>query len=166
VFFPTGYPDRSLPDQGLVQIQQEVLKQTADGFKKYPEYDADAKLKVVGNTDGRGSNARNMPLSQRAESVKQYLQSLGIPEGKIESVAQGKDHPLDTDTVKALHEQNPNKATESLGNFQDLVWAYNRQVDIVLQPKGEESTQYYPGTAPRLSCCSAENGRIRPRSSL
>jgi len=120
-----------------------------DGFKKYLEYDADAKLKVVGNTDERDSNARNMPLSQRrADSVKQYLQSLGIPEGKIETVAQGKDHPLAADTVKALHEQNPNKPTESLGNFQDLVWAYNRRVDIVLQPKGEQSTQYYPGTAP------------------
>ena len=149
VFFPTGYPDQSHPDQGLGQSQQEVLKQAVDGFKKYLEYDADAKLKVVGNTDERDSNARNMPLSQRrADSVKQYLQSLGIPEGKIETVAQGKDHPLAADTGKTLHEQNPNKPTESLGNFQDLVWAYNRRVDIVLQPKGEPSTQYYPGSAP------------------
>ena len=149
VFFPTGYPDQSHPDQGLVQSQQEVLKQAVDGFKKYLEYDADAKLQVVGNTDERDSKARNMPLSQRrADSVKQYLQSLGIPEGKIETVAQGKDHPLGADTVKELHEQNPNKPTKSLGNFQDLVWAYNRRVDIVLQPKGEQSTQYYPGTAP------------------
>ena len=120
-----------------------------DGFKKYLEYDADAKLTIVGNTDERDSKARNMTLSQRrADSVKQYLQSLGIPEGKIETVAQGKDHPLHADTVKALHAQNPNKPTKSLGNFQDLVWAYNRRVDIVLQPKGEQSTQYYPGTAP------------------
>jgi flagellar motor protein MotB len=149
VFFPTGYPDESHPDQGLVQSQQDLLKQTADGFKKYLEYDPDAKLKVVGNTDERDANARNMPLSQRrADSVRQYLQSLGIPEDKIETVAQGKDHPLDADTVKALHEQNPNKPTQSLEDFQDLVWAYNRRVDIVLQPKGEQSTQYYPGTAP------------------
>jgi outer membrane protein OmpA-like peptidoglycan-associated protein len=149
VFFPTGYPDQNHPDQGLVQSQQEVLKQAVDGFKKYLEYDADAKLTIVGNTDERDSKARNMTLSQRrADSVKQYLQSLGIAEGKIETVAQGKGHPLDADTVKALHAQNPNKPTKSLGNFQDLVWAYNRRVDIVLQPKGEQSTQYYPGTAP------------------
>jgi hypothetical protein len=80
--------------------------------------------------------------------VKQYLTSLGIPESKIETVAQGKEQPLDADTVKSLHEQNPNKTPESLGSFQELVWAYNRRVDLVLQPKGTQSTQFYPGTAP------------------
>jgi hypothetical protein len=149
VFFPTGFPDQRHPDVGLVQSQQDVLLQTAEGFKKYLEYDPDAKLSVVGNTDERDSDARNMPLSQRrADSVKQYLESQGIPDAKIETVAQGKDHPLGADTVRTLHDQNPNQAPESLGSFQDLLWAYNRRVDIVLLPKGQQSTQYYPGTAP------------------
>jgi hypothetical protein len=73
---------------------------------------------------------------------------VGIPESKIETVAQGKEHPLDNATIKSLHEQNPNKAPKSLGSFQDLVWAYNRRVDLVLQPKGTQSTQFYPDTAP------------------
>jgi hypothetical protein len=73
---------------------------------------------------------------------------LGIPESKIETVAQGKEHPLDAASVKSLHEQNPNKSPKSLGSFQDLVWAYNRRVDLVLQPKGTHSTQFYPDTVP------------------
>jgi hypothetical protein len=79
--------------------------------------------------------------------VRQYLESLGIPDNKIETIAQGKDHPLDSATVKSLHDQNPNKPPKSLGSFQDLRWAYNRRVDVVLLPKGDQSTQYYPGTA-------------------
>src|SRR5947208_12706525 len=147
VFFPTGHPDERHPEAGLVQSQQALLAQTAAGFKKYLEYDPKARLSVVGNTDERDSNARNKPLSQRrANRVKDYLVSLGVPEGKIETVAQGKEHPLDATTVKSLHQQNPNKPAKSLGSFRDLVWAYNRRVDIVLQPKGEVSTQYYPAT--------------------
>jgi peptidoglycan-associated lipoprotein len=148
VFFPTGIPDSSHPEVGLVRSQQEVLEQTAAGFKKYLEYDPEAKLTVIANTDERDSRARNQSLSERrANRVKEYLVSVGIPDGKIETVAQGKEHPLDLGTVKTLHEQNPNKAPRSLGSFQDLVWAYDRRVDLVLQPKGERSTQYYPGTA-------------------
>jgi hypothetical protein len=148
VFFPTGYPDERHPDQGLLESQQEVLARTAAGFKAYLEYAPDARLSVLGNTDERDSNTRNKPLSQRrADRVKQYLVSMGIPEDKIETVAQGKDHLLDASAVQTLHEQNPNKSPESLGTFQELVWAYNRRADLVLLPKETQSTQYFPGTA-------------------
>jgi flagellar motor protein MotB len=147
VFFPTGYPDERHPDQGLLESQQQVLAQTAAGFKAYLEYDPDARLSVLGNTDERDSNARNMPLSQRrADRVKKYLVSIGVPEDKIDTVAQGKDHLLDAATVETLHEQNPNKSPESLGTLQELVWAYNRRADLVLLPTGTQSTQYFPGT--------------------
>jgi len=149
VFFSTGHPDQRHPNGGLMQSQKDVLARTAAGFKAYLEYDPDARLTVLGNTDERDSNARNKPLSdRRANRVKAYLTSLGVPESQIDTVAQGKDRPLSTATVKTLHVQNPNKAPESLGSFQELVWAYNRRVDLVLQPKGTQSTQFYPGTAP------------------
>ena len=149
VFFSTGHPDKRHPNGGLMQSQKDVLSKAAVGFKAYLEYDPDARLSVLGNTDERDSNARNKPLSQRrADRVKEYLVSLGVPESKIETVAQGKERPLDATTVKSLHEQNPNKPDKSLGSFQDLVWAYNRRVDLVLEPKGTQSTQFYPGNAP------------------
>ncbi len=148
VFFPTGYPDVRHPSAGLVESQQKLLAATADGFKKYLEDNPDAKLTVIGNTDVRDSNERNKPLSQRrANRVKDYLSSLGIPESKIETIAQGKEKQLDAATVKSLQESNPNKPPKEPVNFQELVWAYNRRVDIVLQPKGQQSTQYYPGNS-------------------
>jgi len=149
VFFPTGQPNQRQPELGLVQSQQEVLARTAEEFKKYLEYEPDSKLSILANTDERDSRGRNKELSQRrADVVKAYLTSAGVPEDKIETVAQGKDQPLDVDAVKSLNEQNPNKPDKSLGSFQDIVWAYNRRVDIVLLPKQERSLQYFPGAAP------------------
>jgi outer membrane protein OmpA-like peptidoglycan-associated protein len=148
VFFPTGLPDKSHPEGGLVKSQQETLANTATEFKKYLEYDHDAHLRVIGNADERDSNVKNKPLSERrANRVKDYLVSLGIPDSKIDIIAQGDEKQLDPNTVKQLHAENPKKAPKSLGNFQDLVWAYNRRVDIVLLPKEVLSKQYFPGDA-------------------
>ena len=147
VFFPTGYPDKRHPNAGLVKSQRHTLSETAEGFKKYLEYDPDAKLTVIGTADVRDSRARNKALSERrANRVKQYLVAAGIPENRIETVAQGKDNPIDASTVKTLHAENPRKA-KKVGNFQDLVWAYNRRVDLVLQPKEVRSAQYFPSDA-------------------
>ncbi len=157
VFFPTGYPDASHPKAGLVKSQQEALDRMAAGFKKYLEYDLDARLTIAGNADVRDSNAKNKPLSERRASlVKEYLTSLGVPENKIETVANGDTQQLDAANVKLLHDQNPNKLAKQ-GTFQDLVWAYNRRVDIVLHPKDAVSAQYFPGNAPEADFLADSN---------
>lgn len=55
VFFPTDYPTKNYPEVGLVRSQQEALIVLATGFKKYLEYDPDAKLSLVGYTEDRKS---------------------------------------------------------------------------------------------------------------
>ncbi|MGC1452379.1 MAG: OmpA family protein [Candidatus Sulfotelmatobacter sp.] len=157
VFFPTGYPDAGHPKVGLVKSQQQALDRMAAGFKKYLEYDPEARLTIVGNADERDSNARNKPLSERrANLVKEYLTSLGIPENKMETVANGDSKQLDAAKVKLLHQENPNKVAKH-GTFQDLVWAYNRRADIVLQPKDTLSVQYFPGDAPEANLLADSN---------
>jgi OmpA family/PEGA domain len=158
VFFPTGLPDVRHPEAGLIKSQQEMLTRIAQSFKSYLEYEPDAHLTVIGNADERDSNTRNKPLSERrANSVKQYLVSLGVSESKIAVVAQGDEKQLDASTVKQLHSANPRKAPKSLGNFQDLVWAYNRRVDIVLLPTDVTSKQYFPGDAEDASILADSN---------
>ena len=57
--------------------------------------------------------------------------------------------------VTSLHDQNPNKRENE--KIQDLVWAYNRRVDIELAPKGVHSTQFYPGNAPEADFLANKN---------
>jgi len=134
-----------------------LAKPAHAGFKKYLEYDPDARLTIAGNADKRDSNARNKPLSERrANLVKEYLVSSGIPENKIETVANGDTQQLDAAKVKVLHDENPNKLAKH-GTVQDLIWAYNRRVDIVLQPKDVMSVQYYPGNAPEADFLADSN---------
>ena len=145
VFFPTGYPDKRHPQTGLVRSQQAVLARAAQTFTKYMEYDSAAQLKVVANADERDSRIRNQALSERrAERVKQYLISAGVPAGNIQLVAQGKDQQLSAATIRDLEQRNPNQARRMRRNWQSVVWAYNRRVDIVLLPTGVASVQFFP----------------------
>lgn len=49
-----------------------------------------SKIKIHGHTDSTGSNAHNMDLSQRrAESVKKYLVSKGVPADLLEAIGHG-----------------------------------------------------------------------------
>lgn len=148
VFFPTGYPEKRHPQTGLVSSQQKVLMQAANAFKKYLQYDSAAQLKLVANADERDSRSRNQALSERrAARVKDYLVTAGVPAGNIQTVAQGEDLQLSPAAIRDLEKQNPNKAAPMRANWQTMVWAYNRRVDIVLLPTGVASVQFFPHKA-------------------
>jgi hypothetical protein len=149
IFYPTDYPDKRHPDVGLVKSQQLELATLADGFKKYLEYDPDAKLSVEAYADTRGSKPFNQDLSERrVERIKQYLVDQGIAADKVETAAYGKDRPMDRMTVKDLEGMNPNMPPKArLRNVRGDWYAYNRRADIVLQPSGKKSTQFFPHNA-------------------
>ncbi len=150
LFYPTNYPDRRHPKVGLVSSQEKELAQAAATFKNNEQYDQQNKLTVVGHADQRGPQKYNLTLSERrAELVKNYLVSQGIPADKIETRAEGKDHPLTEEQVQKLQSQDkeaPQKWMTARKKATEL--AYNRRVDVVLEPAGRESTDAYPNDAP------------------
>ena len=108
IFYPTDYPDKKNPQVGLVKSQQLELATLADGFKKYLEYDPDAKLSVEAYADARGSKPFNQDLSERrVERIKQYLVEQGISADKVETAAYGKERPLDQADVKTSKARTP-----------------------------------------------------------
>jgi hypothetical protein len=149
VFYPTAYPVKEHPDVGLVTSQQQSLNEVATTFKKYLDYDDTATLTVVGHADVRGSTPYNEALSQRrADRVKDYLVSQGISADKIQTRAEGKERQLENSDVAQLQEQDPAKQQEWMIHRVRNTWlAYNRRVDIILQPTGQESTKFYPNGA-------------------
>lgn len=79
---------------------------------------ANWKVRIVGNTDERGSTSYNMALGQRrAEIVKKALVFLGVHPQQIEAISYGKEQPID-----------PAHTEEA--------WAKNRRADILYRVGG------------------------------
>jgi peptidoglycan-associated lipoprotein len=79
---------------------------------KYMVDKRDAKARVEGNCDERGSREYNLALGQRrAEAVKKVMTVLGVQDGRIETVSFGEEKPAD-----AGHDE--------------AAWARNRRGDI------------------------------------
>jgi len=148
VFFPTGYPDRKHPDTGLVASQQEELTKVANVFPIYAEHTPDAKIVVRGNADRRGTDKYNMALSERRVAVvKAFLVSHGIPEDKILLEPMGETKQLDAATVQQLEAENMFKDESKKHNTRATWLAYNRRIDIEVQPVDMQTTRFFPHQA-------------------
>ena len=150
VFYPTNYPTSSHRKIGLVATEKEALLSAANRFKSHEQYDNDhASLMVVGHADVRGSKKYNLKLSaRRADLVKSYLVSQGIPADKIQTSADGKQQELSKKVVATLQGEDPQKPENWMMRRSSATWlAYNRRVDIILEPTGKQSTEAYPNDA-------------------
>jgi OmpA family/PEGA domain len=150
VFYPTNYPERSHPKIGLLASQKKELAEAASTFKNHEEYAQPNQLLVVGHADVRGSAKYNIALShRRAELVKNYLISQGISASEIEVRADGKSQELSEQQVKTLQAKDPQSPPAWMSNHQKDTWlAYNRRVDIIREPNGQQSTKAFPNDAP------------------
>lgn len=150
VFYPTDFPTARRPAVGLVHSEQKILAGAVASFKNHEQYDNDhATLMVVGHTDMRGSKKFNLALSQRrADTVKAYLVAQGVPAGKITTQADGKEKQLTRQDVAGLQTKDLEKPEKWMNRRSKATWlAYNRRVDIVLEPAGEASAEAYPNNA-------------------
>jgi len=149
VFYPTAYPTPKHPKLGLVASEEKMLAQAADRFKTHEEYDGQARLLLVGHADVRGSHNYNLKLSERrAELAKNYLVSRGIDAEQIEIQAQGKSQQLTMKQVAMLQKKDTEKPEHWMTHKVRDTWlAYNRRVDILLEPKGVQSARVYPNDA-------------------
>jgi hypothetical protein len=149
VFYPTDYPQQQHPKVGLESSQEKTLAEAAATFKNNEQYDPHNKLVVVGYADARGPEKYNLALSEmRAELVKDYLVSQGIAADKVEIRAEGKDSQLDEQQVEILQSRDTQKPQDWMIRRKKATWlAYNRRVDIILEPSGQESTEAYPNDA-------------------
>jgi hypothetical protein len=150
LFYPTAYPQPQHPKIGLVASQEKTLAKAAATFKNHDQYDPGNKLMVVGHADIRGPKKYNQALSERrAETAKNYLVSQGIPADKIETMSEGVEDQLTEQQVANLQSQDSQPQPAWMKNKKKATWlAYNRRVDVILEPTGQESTEAYPNDAP------------------
>lgn len=76
----------------LTPASEKTLDNVAKVLKEYPN----AKIEIQGHTDSLGNDMYNEFLSQRrAETVKSYLVSKGIPEDNLTTVGYGETKPIE-----------------------------------------------------------------------
>jgi len=82
---------------------RQALQKTADFLKNYPN----VRVTIEGHCDERGSTEYNLALGQRrANAVKEYLVSLGIPADHLSTTSWGKEKPFCTESTEACFQQN------------------------------------------------------------
>lgn len=148
LFYPTAYPTRRHPKTGLVPSEKAVLDRLASQFKTFGDYEQNANLVIVGYADIRGGEKYNQALSERrAELAKAYLVSKGVPASELEVQARGKDDQLSMKKVKVLQSEDSERPEKWMRDVKVTWLAYNRRVDIILEPTGQKSTETYPSDA-------------------
>ena len=96
-------------DSNVVKDEHRGLIQA---HSRYMTEHRDARARIEGNCDERGSREYNLALGQRrAEAVKKIMTVLGVSDGRIETVSFGEEKP-----VAQGHDE--------------AAWAKNRRDDI------------------------------------
>jgi len=93
-------------DVGKAALKPETkanLNKMSESLKKYPDTD----VLIEGHTDSTGSEEMNLQLSkQRAQSVSNYLASLGVDPRRFTIMGYGESQPIATNDTAAGRQEN------------------------------------------------------------
>jgi peptidoglycan-associated lipoprotein len=82
---------------------REALTKDAEFLRSYPS----VHLTLEGHCDERGSTEYNLGLgARRAQAAKNYLVSLGITPDRMDTVSEGKEQPICTESSEECWQQN------------------------------------------------------------
>lgn len=91
-------------DRSLISDEAKtVMLANAEWLKANPE----ARIRIEGNCDDRGTKEYNLALGQRrAAGARKYLADLGISSGRISLISYGKEKPFCTDLTEECMQKN------------------------------------------------------------
>ena len=87
----------------VMDSDKAVLQRQAAWLGKYPS----VRVTVEGHCDERGTREYNLALgARRANAVKEYLVSLGVSAGRLETISYDKERPMCTESSESCWAQN------------------------------------------------------------
>ncbi|MGD0190802.1 MAG: peptidoglycan-associated lipoprotein Pal [Rhizomicrobium sp.] len=105
VHFEYNKSDVTDEDKGILQRQSTWLQ-------RYPS----VRVTIEGHCDERGTREYNIGLgARRANAVKEYLVSLGVSSGRVDTVSYGKERPICTESNEDCWAQNRRGVTTITG---------------------------------------------------
>jgi peptidoglycan-associated lipoprotein len=98
-------------DYDRYQLRDEdrgVLQRQASWLQKYPQ----VRVTIEGHCDERGTREYNLALgARRANAAKEYLVSLGVSGGRVDTISYGKERPICTESSEDCNAQNRRAVT-------------------------------------------------------
>ncbi len=96
----------------VMEGDKSTLQRQAAWLAKYPA----VRVTIEGNCDERGTREYNLALgARRANAVKEYLVSLGVSSGRVETISYGKERPTCTESNDSCWAQNRRGVTSISG---------------------------------------------------
>jgi peptidoglycan-associated lipoprotein len=96
----------------ILEGDRSLLQRQAAWLGKYPA----VRVTIEGHCDERGTREYNLALgARRANAVKEYLVSLGVSSGRVETISYGKERPMCTESNESSWAQNRRGVTTITG---------------------------------------------------
>jgi peptidoglycan-associated lipoprotein len=96
------YDKASLREDALKTLQADATE-LRNIVVQYPDY----KMQIEGYCDERGSAEYNLALGEkRAQSAKDYLVGVGVPDAQLSTISYGKEHQVCQDQTEGCWQKN------------------------------------------------------------
>lgn len=110
------YFSQTVGDRVLFQVDQSTLTAqamaTLDGQSSWLLTNADYLAVIEGHADEQGTREYNVALgARRANAVREYLISRGVPSSRIRTVSYGKERPISICSEESCYAQNRRAVT-------------------------------------------------------
>ena len=102
--------EKPLADVFFAYDSTELTEQARGTLQKNLQYLnrwKSTKILIEGHADSRGTNEYNLALGERrADAVRDYLVSLGLPDGRMTIVSKGEEQPACGEETESCWQQN------------------------------------------------------------
>ena len=110
------YFQQTIGDRVLFEVDQHALgaeaKQVLDGQASWLTTNADYSAVIEGHADEQGTREYNLALgARRANAVREYLMSRGLPGSRLTTVSYGKERPIEICSDESCYRQNRRAVT-------------------------------------------------------
>ncbi|WP_322864967.1 peptidoglycan-associated lipoprotein Pal [Aquicoccus sp. G2-2] len=110
------YFQQAIGDRVHFNVDQHTLdpeaKQVLDGQASWLTTNSDYNAVIEGHADEQGTREYNLALgARRANAVKEYLASRGLPQSRMRTVSYGKERPIAVCSEESCYRQNRRAVT-------------------------------------------------------
>ena len=108
--------NQTIGDRVLFAVDQSTIspegRTILDGQAQWLLTNADYRAVIEGHADEQGTSEYNLALGfRRANAVREYLVSRGVPSARLEVTSYGKERPIEVCSNEACYSQNRRAVT-------------------------------------------------------